>query len=77
MDILKRRKFLSFLGVSSAGIATALSIDNSKQIIKEGGQRANEEIEKLKKAYEELDGRSKLIIRLLLLTSGLDILTSL
>jgi hypothetical protein len=76
MDLLKRRKFLSFLGVSSAGIATAISIENSKQVIKEGGERANEEIGKLKKAYEELDRRSKLIIKLLLLTSGLDIFTS-
>lgn len=76
MDLLKRRKFLSFLGVSSAGIATAISIENSKQVIKVGGERANEEIGKLKKAYEELDRRSKLIIKLLLLTSGLDIFTS-
>ena len=76
MDLLKRRKFLSFLGVSSAGIATAISIENSKQVIKEGGERANEEIGKLKKAYEELDRRSKFIIKLLLLTSGLDIFTS-
>ena len=45
--------------------------------IKEGGEDAKAEIEKLQKAYEELDKRSKLILRLVLVLSGLDIFLSL
>ena len=38
---------------------------------------AKAEIEKLQKAYEELDQRSKLILRLVLVLSGLDLFLSL
>ena len=41
--------------------------------IKSGGNDAKKEIEKLKKSYEELDARSKLILRLMLVFTGLDI----
>ena len=41
------------------------------------GARAQEEIAKLKKAYRELDGRSRLILKLILILSGLDFITAL
>ena len=44
---------------------------------KEGGEDAKAEIEKLQKAYEELDQRSKLILKLILVLSGLDIFLAL
>ena len=72
-----RRKFLRMFGVSSAGVALAGAAAASKAKIKEGGEDAKAEIEKLQKAYEELDKRSKLILRLVLVLSGLDILLSL
>ena len=59
-----RRKFLRMFGVSSAGVALAGAAAASKAKIKEGGEDAKAEIEKLQKAYEELDKRSKLILRL-------------
>lgn len=72
-----RRKFLRMFGVSSAGVALAGAAAASKAKIKEGGEDAKAEIEKLQKAYEALDQRSKLILRLVLVLSGLDILLSL
>ena len=71
--INSRRKFLRMFGVSSAGVALASAAATSKAKIKEGGEDAKAEIEKLQKAYEELDQRSKLILKLILVLSGLDI----
>ena len=72
--ILERRKFLKLLGVSSAGITTAAAFAASREKISDGSEHARQEIERLKEAYENLDGRSKLILRLILAMSGLDIL---
>lgn len=73
-SILERRKFLKLIGVSSAGLAVASAVDASKEKLSDGSDQAKEEIERLKEAYENLDGRSKLILRLILAMSGLDIL---
>ena len=75
--VLERRRFLKFLGLSSAGITTAAAIAASREKISDGSELAKEEIEKLKQAYEDLDTRSKLILRLILAVSGLDILLAL
>jgi len=72
-----RRKFLRMFGVSSAGVALAGAAAASKAKIEAGGEDAKAEIEKLQKAYEELDQRSKLILRLVLVLSGLDLFLSL
>jgi hypothetical protein len=72
-----RRKFLKMFGVSSAGVALAGAAAASKVKIKESGEDAKAEIEKLQKAYEELDQRSKLILKLVLVLSGLDIFLAL
>ena len=68
-----RRKFLEMLGVSSAGVTFALTASAGKEKLKAGGEEAKQEIEKLQQAYEGLDNRSKLILRLLLFLTGLDI----
>ncbi len=73
-SILERRKFLKFLGVSSAGLSVASAVAASKEKLSDGSDQAKEEIERLKEAYENLDGRYKLIVRLILAMSGLDIL---
>jgi hypothetical protein len=75
--VLERRRFLKFLGLSSAGITTATAIAASRDKINDGSELAKAEIEKLKKSYEELDNRSKLILRLILVASGLDIFLAL
>ena len=55
----------------------ANTIDTSKEKIEAGGERAQEEIARLKKAYQELDDRSRLILKLVLILSGLDFITAL
>ena len=75
--VLERRRFLKFLGLSSAGITTAAAIAVSREKVSDGSELAKAEIEKLKKSYEELDRRSKLILRLILVVSGLDIFLAL
>ena len=68
-----RRKFLKYFGISGGGIAFMSAVDASKGKIKAGGKDAKEELEKLKQAYEELDRRTKLILRLVLILSGLNV----
>lgn len=71
-NIEPRRRFLKMLGLSSAGVALASAASASKEKIKAGNEDAKHEIEKLKKAYEDLDNRSKGILRVILLITGLD-----
>ena len=72
-----RRRFLRWFGVSASGVALANTIDTSKEKIEAGGERPQEEIARLKKAYQELDDRSRLILKLVLILSGLDFITAL
>ena len=72
-----RRRFLKWFGVSASGVALANTVETSKEKIESGGERAQEEIAKLKKAYQELDDRSRLILKLILMLSGLDFITAL
>ena len=76
-NIAGRRRFLRWFGVSASGVALANTIDTSKEKIEAGGERAQEEIARLKKAYQELDDRSRLILKLVLILSGLDFITAL
>ena len=69
---MERRKLLKIFGVSSAGAITASALRKSAQTVKTGGDNAKDELEKLKKAYQELDGRSRLLIRLVLIMCGVD-----
>ena len=54
-------------------MAFASAAAASKEKIKQGSEDTKAELEKLKKAYEELDRRSQLILRVVLVMSGLDI----
>ena len=76
-NIAGRRRFLRWFGVSASGVALASTIDTSKEKIEAGGERAQEEIARLKKAYQELDDRSRFILKLILILSGLDFITAL
>ena len=76
-NVAGRRRFLRWFGVSASGVALANTIDTSKEKIETGGERAQEEIARLKKAYQELDDRSRLILKLVLILSGLDFITAL
>tara|TARA_Y200000002_G_C22455435_1_gene568113 strand:+ start:38 stop:439 length:402 start_codon:yes stop_codon:yes gene_type:complete len=76
-SIAGRRRFLRWFGVSASVVALANTIDTSKEKIEAGGERAHEEIARLKKAYQELDDRSRVILKLILILSGLDFITAL
>ena len=76
-NVAGRRRFLRWFGVSASGVALANTIDTSKEKIEAGGERAQEEIARLKKAYQKLDDRSRLILKLVLILSGLDFITAL
>ena len=73
-SLQSRRKFLKYLGVSSAGIAFAAAVESGREKIKSGGDGAKEEIDKLQIKYSELDKRTKILMRVFLFVTGLDIL---
>ena len=72
-SLLSRRRLLRAMGVSTAGVAAAGAIAASKETITEAGHSAKEELAELKKQFDVLDKRSKLILRLILVLSGLDL----
>lgn len=72
-SLLSRRRLLRSMGVSTAGIAAAGAIAASKEKITQAGDSAKEELAELKKQFDALDKRSKLILRLILVLSGLDL----
>ena len=76
-SLLSRRRLLRAMGVSSAGVAAAAAIAASREKITEASDSAKEEITELKKQFEALDKPSKLILRLVLVLSGLDIFLAL
>ena len=72
-SLLSRRRLLRALGVSTAGVAAAGAIAASREKITEAGDTAKEELAELKKQFDALDKRSKLILGLVLVLSGLDL----
>lgn len=76
-SVFERRKFLRLIGLSGAGLSTASALAGAAKTVKEGRELAKEEIDNLKSRIDELDGRSKLILRLMLAFSGLDLILTL
>lgn len=72
-SLLNRRRLLRAMGVSTAGVAAAGAIAASREKIIEAGDAAKEELAELKQQFDALDKRSKLILRLVLVLSGLDL----
>jgi|SaaInlStandDraft_1057018.scaffolds.fasta_scaffold418594_2 hypothetical protein len=79
-DAFNRRRLLKYLGVSSAGLAFASAASAAKEKLKSAPEDAKNEIEnlklevqELKETYKSLDKKSKLVLRVVVLTSGLDI----
>lgn len=68
---------LRAMGVSTAGVAAASAIAASREKIVDVGETAKEELAELKKQFDALDKRSKLILRLILVLSGLDLFLAL
>ena len=72
-SLLSRRRLLRAMGVSTAGVAAAGAIATSREKIIDASDTAKEELAELKKQFDALDKRSKLILRLILVLSGLDL----
>ena len=72
-SLVSRRRLLRAMGVSTAGVAVAGAIAASRDKIVDAGDTAKEELAELKKQFDALDKRSKPILRLILVMSGLDL----
>ena len=72
-----RRTLLKHLGLGSAGITVAAGLYQGAAVLEEGGEGAKGELLRLKEAYELLDARTKLIMKLLLTVTGIDFLSDL
>ena len=73
ISLLSRRRLLRAMGVATAGVAAAGAIAASRDRIIDAGDTAKEELAELKKQFDALKKRSKLILRLILVMSGLDL----
>ena len=73
ISLLSRRRLLRAMGVATAGVAAAGAIAASRDRIIDAGDTAKEELAELKKQFDALDKHSKLILRLILVLSGLDL----
>ena len=72
-SVKSRRAFMRMLGISSAGISVAGAAQLLKDKAGNGLGITRTEIEKLKADYENLDRRTKIILRVILVFSGLDL----
>ena len=73
---IQRRALLKHLGLGSAGMTVAAGLYQGAAVLEEGGEVAKEELVRLKKAYDLLDARTKLMMKLLLLAvTGIDFLS--
>ena len=76
-SLLSRRRLLRAMGVSTAGVAAAGAIAASREKIVEASDATKEELAEVKKQFDALDKRSKLILRVVLVLSGLDLFVAL
>ena len=72
---IQRRALLKQLGLGSAGMTVAVGLYQGAAVLEDGGELAKEELMRLKKAYELLDARTKLMMKLLLAVTGIDFLS--
>ena len=72
---IQRRALLKQLGLGSAGMTVAAGLYQGAAVLEDGGELAKEELMRLEKAYELLDARTKLIMKLLLTVTGIDFLS--
>jgi hypothetical protein len=56
-------------------MTVAAGLYQGASVLEEGGEVAKEELMRLKKAYELLDARTKLMMKLLLAVTGIDFLS--
>ena len=72
---IQRRALLKQLSLGSAAVTVAAGLYQGAAVLEDGGELAKEELMRLKKAYELLDARTKLMMKLLLAVTGIDFLS--
>jgi hypothetical protein len=72
---IQRRALLKHFGLGSAAVTVAAGLYQGAAVLEDGGELAKEELMRLKKAYELLDARTKLMMKLLLAVTGIDFLS--
>ena len=73
-QLVGRRNFIKTLSFATAGAsASALFVSSTAQI-KQGGEIAKDELDRLSDAYADLDKRTKMIVRGMCVLLGIDVL---
>lgn len=75
-QLVGRRNFIKKLSFATAGAsasASALLVSSTAQI-KQGGEIAKDELDRLSDAYADLDKRTKMIVRGMCVLLGIDVL---
>jgi hypothetical protein len=74
-----RRNLLKRLGQSGLGLGSAAvlagAVSDGRSVIVEGREALEEEIKVLRTQLDKLDGRTKLLIKVLALSVGLDLVS--
>ena len=69
-----RRSFIKKFGIATAGVSVSALLANGAHQIKQSGDLAKDELDRLSKAYSDLDKRTQLIMRGMFVLLGIDVL---
>jgi len=72
--LVGRRKFVKNLTFATAGASASALLISSAAQIKQGGEIAKDELDRLSDAYADLDKRTKMIMRGICVLLGIDVL---
>ena len=70
----ERRNFIKKFGIATAGVSASALLANGAQQSKQSGDLAKDELDRLSKAYSDLDKRTQLIMRGMFVLLGIDVL---
>ncbi len=72
--LIGRRNFIKKLTMTTAGVSAAALVTNTAGQVKRGGDIAKDDLERLSRAYTDLDKRTKIIVRGMFVLLGIDVL---
>lgn len=72
--LVGRRNFIKKLSFATAGASASALLVSSTAQIKQGGEIAKDELDRLSDAYADLDKRTKMIVRGMCVLLGIDVL---
>ena len=72
--LMGRRNFIKKLTMTTAGVSVAALVANTAAHVKQGGDIAKDDLERLSRAYTDLDKRTKIIVRGMFVLLGIDVL---